>query len=214
MATAKNTNSNARKPSNGSNVEAVIKAHLDQMRAFGRDKKAGDTAKQNAIELFQKDCLDGIANIDSVGRYADAYCEGAQSNPASKASFKSALAAFGSPSVIKAWPTLSATLNKLHADKDKSVSRSVTGKDKFAQLYGIANKIKGMQGAIPAINDEWVKANVAKAKKSDSELKELAKKAIVDSVPALMPVKPTKAQIEARDAFFKLFGIELPKATA
>jgi hypothetical protein len=209
MATAKNTNGNARKPSAGDNIEKTIAAHLDQMRAFGRDKKAGDTAKQRAIELFQQDCLDGIANADSVGRYADAYAEGAQSNPASKAAFKSSLAAFGSPTVIKAWPELSATLNKLHAAKDKDVSRTVTGKDKFAQLYKLANRIKA-EGAPVKVTDEYVKASVAKAKPSSDELAKLAKESLVDSVKALIGDKPSKALIDARNQFFKLLKVELP----
>jgi hypothetical protein len=212
MATA--NNNGKRKANVGDNAEKIISAHLDKMREFGRNTKAGSTAKQEAIELFQQDCLANVANIGMVERYANAYCEGAASNPASKAAFTSALKAFGDVNVIKAWPQISAALNKLHADKDKAVSRTTTGKDKFAQSYGLANKVKGMQGVIPAITPEWIKANVAKATKSNDELAKLARKAIADSVPAIMPAKPTKAQIEARDAFYKVFGIEMPKATA
>ena len=133
-----NNNKVQRKP--GSNTETQIQAHLAEMRELGRKAKDGGTAKQKAIELFQSDCLAGLANIGMVDRYVAAYCEGASITGAAKAAFSSAMSAFGDPNVIKAWPTLSAALTKLHDDKDKAVKRDVTGKDKFGQLYAAAKK--------------------------------------------------------------------------
>jgi hypothetical protein len=212
MATAKNGNASAKKQNN---AETVIQQHLNEMREFGRNAKAGSTAKQNAIELFQKDCLDGIANIGMVDRYVAAYCEGASITGNARAAFQSAMSCFGDPNVIKVWPTLSATLTKLHDSKDKDtkklVSRETTGKDKFGQLYAAAKKIRDLQGAVPAINEGWITKAVAKVEKSKDDLAKLARKAIADSMPTLLPAKPTPAQLKARDEFFKVFGIELPK---
>ena len=213
--TVTNNNKRSAKGSTTSNSEAVIQKHLQEMREFGRNAKAGSTAKQSAIELFQKDCLEGVANIGMVARYVDAYCDGASITGNARAAFSSAMSCFGDPNVIKAWPTLSATLTKLHDSKDtdtkKSVSRDTTGKDKFGQLYAAAKKIRDTKGAVPAITDAWVKSAVAKAEKSTDDIAKLAKKAIFDSAATLLPAKPTKAQLEARDTFFKVFGIELPK---
>ena len=212
MVTANNNVSKRNaKGSTTSNAETIIQKHLQEMRELGRNAKAGSTAKQNAIELFQKDCLEGVANIGMVDRYVAAYCEGAAITGNARAAFSSAMSCFGDPNVIKAWPVLSATLTKLHDDKDKAVKRDVTGKDKFGQLYAAAKKIRDTKGAVPAITGEWVKTAVAKAEKSSDDIAKLAKKAIFDSAATLLPAKPTKAQIEARDTFFKVFGIELPK---
>ena len=210
--TVKN-NKRSAKGSTTSNTEKVIEQHLDQMREYGRNAKAGSTAKQDAIEFFQRDCLDGLATINMVDRYVTAYCDGGSITGNARAAFLSAMKAFGNPEVIKVWPTLSAALTKLHADKDKAVKRDVTGKDKFGQLYAAANKViaDSAKGTVPAITGEWVKTAVAKAQKSETEVKDLAKKAIADSAAQLLPTKPTKAQLDARDTFFKMFGIELPK---
>lgn len=211
---ASNKNGSAARKQNGSNSEAIVQKHLAEMKAFGADKKRGDAAKQNAIELFQRDCMEGVANIAMVSRYVDAYCEGASITGNAKSSFQSALSAFGDPNVIKAWPQFSAALNTMHDSKDKDVkklvSRETTGKDKFAQLYRMAKVIRDLKGATPAITDKWIVETVAKATKSEAELKDLAKKAIADSVPTLLPAKPTKAQVDAATEFCKTFGIELP----
>lgn len=201
---------------NGGNADAIIAKHLEQMRAYGRDKKAGDSAKQNAIELFQADCLSGIANIGMVDRYVDAYCDGASLTGNSRSAFKSSLTAFGDPNVIKAWPTFSAALNRMHDSKDKDVkalvSRTTTGKDKFNQLYRVAKVIRDMKGATPAITDKWLTDTIAPESKSKEELAKLARKSIADSVTALLPAKPTKAQLDVAIEFCKTFGVELPAA--
>lgn len=204
MSTSKNGNAGK------NNAAKVIAAHLALMEDYGRKAKDGSTAKQFAVELFQQDCLDGLATVDDVPRYAAAYNKGASLAPASLRSFTSQLAAFGAPSVIKAWPTFSDALNKMHDSKDadvkKAVSRSVTNKDKFSQLYKIATTIKD-KGAPAKITNDWIRETIAVKSSTPEDPAAAAREAIAESVKTLLGDKPSAAMLKARNEFFKAFKI-------
>jgi len=215
MATAKNGNGNVAKKSH--NEAAMLEASHNEMIALGILAQNGKGAKSKAIELFQRDCVAKLATVAMVDTYVAWYSEGmvkAGGKPLvgnGKSVFTSQLAAFGDPNVIKLMPDISATLNQLIGAKDEGVSRTLTGKDKFGQLYTIANKVKadfgkGAKGVI--VNAEYVKAAVAPAAKADSTVIDAAKKAIKEqTINLFAKSKPTPAQIKARDEFFKLIGI-------
>jgi len=212
MATRKNGNTVENKRAvTGDNSKDIAKrleeSHV-KMREFGVMARNGKSAKQNAVELYIADCVAGVAGPHMVDTYINWFDEGAKMSGSSRASLTSQIRAFGNDKVIAAYPAFSATLNKLHTAKDKDVSRKETDKDKFSQLYGIAKRIAS-EGAPVKITDEYVKASVARKRKSETEIAEIAKEAIKDNAQKLLGDKPSKALLAARDAFFKLLEIKL-----
>jgi hypothetical protein len=214
MATRKNGNAakaendRAVKGDNSKAIAARLEESHVKMREFGVMAANGKSAKQKAVECYIADCVAGVAGPHMVDTYINWYDEGAKMSGSSRKSFSSQIRAFGNEKVIAAYPKFSAALTALHTAKDKAVSRKETDKDKFSQLYGIATRIAS-EGAPVKMNDDYIKATVAKKQKSSDELAEIAKEAIKDNAQKLLGDKPSKALLAARDAFFKLLEIKL-----
>ena len=170
------------------------------MRELGRKAKEGGTAKQNAIELFQKP-IASEAGEYRHGRPLRAPTAKARQSLATHAPRSNRPCPLRQSQVIKVWPTLSATLTKLHDEQGQSlVSSETTGKDKFGQLYAAAKKYQAhLQRHGPRDHGGWVKTAVAKLEKSETIWPRPRTKAIADSAAHLLPAKPTQAQLKARD---------------